>query len=134
MKKMFDMLFKNMEFENDTEKERYEDMYEIFSNGLPETLYLNQYELKDKYPGTEIYEWAKMLKHKPFAAWIKGEIDIIFEANVSKSLVGKHKDSANILKMKKEVMENQSKGEHETYIVMDKSLLYEKKKKDKENE
>lgn len=59
-------------------------MDEIFLDGLPETLYLNHYELHDAHPQFLAKDWRRYLKEKD--RFISQEITAVTEANARKAL------------------------------------------------
>lgn len=59
-------------------------MEEIFTDGLPQTLYMNHYDFHDDYPQFTAAEWRRFLKDKD--RFIILEVAAITEANARKAL------------------------------------------------
>lgn len=131
---MFNDVFQTMEFKNAIERKTFETLFDLYMSDLPANFYANQFELQKKYAGTKFEQWVKMLEHLPFKNWKDKQVSLIVEANTNKALGGDmdlDREALNVLKLKKDIVEQEGSAELPTIIVIPESL-YMKGEDDKE--
>jgi hypothetical protein len=122
----FSDLFATMRFDDKTKEDEFRDMYASYMSGLPGNFYKNQFELADAY-GHDYEAWASFLTHPAFDSWKSEQVGIIAKAQTDKALGSgdvKDKDSLNLLKARREVLESENAGQKATIIVLPDSLFY----------
>lgn len=70
---------------NNIEKQVFMRMARLYEEGLPETLYMNPYDLEDKYEGSS-EQWKKFLRIPEVNRFIEGEIATLTEIAARNSL------------------------------------------------
>ena len=123
----FEELFNSMKFEDSSEQLRFESMFNNYTSDLPTNFYLNQFDLSNKYPGTNFEDWTRFLQHQPFDSWKTKQVNLIASTETNKALAGglKDKDSVNLLKARSEIIESDTEIKP-TIIVIPESLFFKK--------
>lgn len=123
---MFDKMFATMDFKSSKERKRFEDLFDLYMQDLPQNFYENQFSLQSKYPGTNYEDWVRILKHGTFVTWKQEQIAIIAETSTDKALAGMDKGTAdlNLLKLRQDVLKDEKKVEKPTIIVIPESLFF----------
>lgn len=121
----FSELFVSMKFSDDTEKARFENMFNSYVSDLPTNFYLNQFELASKYSEANYEDWTKFLQHQAFDSWKSKQVNLIASTETNKALAGglRDKESVNLLKARTEIINTDTEVKP-TIIVMPESLFF----------
>lgn len=121
----FSELFVSMKFSDDTEKARFENMFNSYVSDLPTNFYLNQFELTSKYSEANYEDWTKFLQHQAFDSWKSKQVNLIASTETNKALAGglRDKESVNLLKARTEIINTDTEVKP-TIIVMPESLFF----------
>lgn len=121
----FEELFNSMKFVNPVEKSKFKDMFSSYVSELPENFYLNQFDLANKYSGTNYEEWTKFLQHQAFANWKAKQVNLVASTETDKALAGglRDKESVNLLKARTEIINSDTEVKP-TIIVLPDTLFY----------
>lgn len=125
---MFNKLFATMAFKNSGERKRFQDLFELYMNDIPDNFYVDQFSLAKKYEGTSYEDWVRILKHPAFNTWKSEQIAIIATTATDKALAGGDDTSTgalNLLKMRQDVLNAEKKIEKPTIIILPHSLFFE---------
>jgi hypothetical protein len=128
---MFEELFQTMEFLDTSQKLKLKILFEEYMKGIPDNFYLNQFELQNKYIGSQYQDWYKLLTHTPFKTFRDKQVSIIVETNTNKALGGQmdlDKDALNLLKMKKDIVQAETGSQKPVIIVIPESLYFKEEK------
>lgn len=123
----FEELFNSMKFEDSSEQLKFESMFNNYTSDLPANFYLNQFDLSNKYPGTNFEDWTRFLQHQPLDSWKSKQVNLIASTETNKALAGglKDKDSVNLLKARSEIIDSDTEVKP-TIIVIPESLFFKK--------
>ena len=121
----FEELFRSMKFVDLVEQTKFKNMFSSYVGELPENFYLNQFELANKYVGTNYEEWTKFLQHQAFDSWKTKQVNLIASTETDKALAGglRDKESVNLLKARTEIINSDTEVKP-TIIVMPESLFF----------
>ena len=128
---MFNKLFATMLFKNAVERKRFQELFELYMQDIPDNFYVDQFSLSKKYSGTSYEDWVRILKHPAFNTWKSEQIAIIATTATDKALAGGDANSTgnlNLLKMRQDVLNAEKKIEKPTIIVLPHSLFFEEDK------
>ena len=128
---MFNTLFATMVFKNSAERKRFQDLFELYMEDIPDNFYVDQFSLAKKYSGTRYEDWVRILKHPAFNTWKAEQIAIIATTATDRALAGgddNSRDALNLLKMRQDVLNSEKKIEKPTIIVLPHSLFFEEEK------
>jgi hypothetical protein len=120
-----------MVFKNSAERKRFQDLFELYMDDIPDNFYVDQFSLAKKYPGTRYEDWVRILKHPAFNTWKAEQIAIIATTATDRALAGgddNSRDALNLLKMRQDVLNSEKKIEKPTIIVLPHSLFFEEEK------
>lgn len=124
---MFRKLFSTYKFRNVADRERMNELFDVYMANIPQNFYRNHFELQDEYVDTTYDEWLNIIKHPAFDSWKAEQIAIIAMASTDKALAGgdgSNKDTLALLKMRQDVLNSEKKAEKPTIIVIPESLFY----------
>ena len=123
---MFDKIFATMDFKNSRERKRFEDLFRMYMEDLPDNFYENQFSLAKKYPETTYDEWVRILRHAAFDTWKQEQIAIIASTATDKALAGEDagRDTFQLLKVRQDVLDREKKAEKPTIIVLPEELFF----------
>lgn len=101
--------------------EIFEELKELFSEGLPKTLAMNHYDLAQAYPDTSSEEWREFLTNPEIEQWITTELSLIQNAELSKIItsINQHGNSvgrAQIINSLVKLQDNKSTKEGPIFI------------------
>lgn len=124
---MFDVLFKGMNFKDDTEKDKFRTLFDAYMNGIPENFYKNQFDLA-KEIGGEFTDWVKILSFDTFKAWKAEQIAIIANVKTDEALAGGeslgNKDMLPLLKVRQDILKEEKASDKPPMVVLPESLFF----------
>lgn len=73
----------------------HDQLKEIFSSKLPDTLVMNHYDLHTTFPNVSIDDWRNFLSEPEIEQWIASELTMIHSTELSKLIAGITDGSSN---------------------------------------
>jgi hypothetical protein len=122
----FDDLFATYTFKDKKERATFEALYDAYTSEIPANFYKNQFELAREFGG-DYEQWAKLLTHSAFDAWKSEQVALIAKTQTDKALglaSVRDKDALNLLKVRQDVLKDESAGQRPTIIVLPDSLFF----------
>lgn len=130
----FEDLFNSMKFKDTIEERRLSLLFTEYISDLPDNFYLNQFDLQKKYDGSTYEDWVRILTHPAFNSWKNSQVTLIAETSTDRALASGDlvdKDAVNLLKIKKDVLDDSKKESKPVIIVIPESMYFtDESKKD----
>jgi len=124
---MFETLYKNMQFKDEVERDKFKTLFEEYMADLPANFYKDQFTLA-KEIGGEFSDWVRLLSWDTFRAWKNEQIAIIASVKTDEALAGNdslaNKETLPLLKVRQDILKEEKNSDKPPMVILPECLFF----------
>lgn len=127
---LFDTLYANMNFQDESEREKLNILFNGYMDNLPDNFYKDQFTLA-KEIGGDYSDWVTLLSWDTFRAWKNEQIAIIASVKTDEALAGNeslaNKETLPLLKVRQDILREEKSSDKPPMVILPESLFFSDK-------